>query len=591
MPTMKKKPKKNNTALFMLLNDSVPLPHRRLLLVDILNSESEEGMGILDGVLKAAAQSNGGEDQFKEKKKELEQLVEALEQGPQRPGVFLNMVTPKGSNVTRALVKLPDGTPTYPVVLDAELARSLKRGDCVLLSARAEAVLACDVGAVDVGEEARLERWLDDRVEVSQRSGDERHLLHVTDQLRDRLDAGEVPTGSPLLVCLRRAMAFDVIPQETDELAGFRFLCREPVPDVIPSRDIGDPPAFIEEVAEVCRSEMLSPQLRRRYGLRRSHTVLLTGVSGSGKTLSLNASIRRVYEVMSEATGLALEQLPPRVIRLKMSKLLSQWLGRSDKNADKLVDEITQLSRHTVTTPDGREVELPVIVILEELDGIARRRGVDHDGVYDRIQTTLLQRLDHTANATLRDGLVIVFATTNVPHLIDPAWIRRVGGRTYSFGRLRLRGFTAVLDKQLRDRPLASSNGTPHTDLKRRLVQDTTAGIFSGGNDETPLLEIQFAGSTTPTHKHRRDFLTGSVVDRAVQQAADAACDAHRRGTDTPGITADMLLLAVEKQVQAVVSSITPANVGEFVDLPDGQRVTNVRRIDPPVVSAHDILR
>ena len=121
-------------------------------------------------------------------------------------------------------------------------------------------------------------------------------------------------------------------------------------------------------------------------------------------------------------------------------------------------------------------------------------------------------------------------------------------------------------------------------------MRDTTAGVFTGGNDETPLLEIQFAGSTTPTLKHRRDFLTGSVVDRAVQQAAEAACDAEERGTEDPGITAAMLVHAITDQVQAVAGAVTPANVGEFVDLPDGLRVTNVRRIEQPLLSAHDII-
>ncbi len=56
MPTKKK----NKTASAMLLNEKVPLPHRRMLLADILASESEEAMGILDGLLKSAAQANGG---------------------------------------------------------------------------------------------------------------------------------------------------------------------------------------------------------------------------------------------------------------------------------------------------------------------------------------------------------------------------------------------------------------------------------------------------------------------------------------------------------------------------------------------------
>jgi len=575
----------------MLVNEKVPLPHRRMLLADLCQTESAEALSVLDSLLKSAAQGDGGKDLFAEKTKELSDTLDALEKGPQRPAVFLNLVTPVGTVPMRALVKLSDGTPTYPILPDPTVAQSLKRGDCVLLSARAEALLSRDGSTVEVGEEARLERWIGDRVEVSLRTGDERHLLHLADGLRAKMEADKVPAGSSLLVCLRRAMAFDVIPSSTDELSGFRFLSREPVPDVVAERDIGEPPAFIEQIAEVCRTEMLQPELRRRYGLRRSITMLLTGVSGSGKTLSVNASLRRIYEVMSAATGLPIEALPPRVLRLKMSKLLSRWLGQSDQNADKLVDEMVALCRHTVTTSDGRQMELPVILIMEEFDGIARRRGLDQDGIYDRIQTTLLQRLDHTSNAALRDSLIIIFATTNVPHLIDPAWIRRVGGRTHTFGRLRRRAFAAVLDKQLGERPLASDNGATHAQLKSQLVRTMTAELFTSNSATQPLVEIQLAGATTPCLKHKRDFLTGSVVDRAVQQAAEAACDAEEAGSDTPGITIPMLISALDDQVRAVVHSLTPTNVAEFVDLPDGQRVSNLRRIEPPALGPHDILR
>ena len=107
MPTPKKK---NKNAPSMLFDEKVPLPHRRMLLADICNTESDEATAMLDALFKAAAQSNGGEDQYKEKKKEIDQLIEALVSGPQRPGTFLNTLNPKGVQPTRALVKLADGT-------------------------------------------------------------------------------------------------------------------------------------------------------------------------------------------------------------------------------------------------------------------------------------------------------------------------------------------------------------------------------------------------------------------------------------------------------------------------------------------------
>ena len=118
---------------------------------------------------------------------------------------------------------------------------------------------------------------------------------------------------------------------------------------------------------------------------------------------------------------------------------------------------------------------------------------------------------------------------------------------------------------------------------------DDFDGVWS--NQEPAGLAQVSTGSTTPSFKHGRDFLTGSVVDRAVQQAAEAACEAEEAGTKTPGITSDSLLDAIEDQVQAVAESITPANVAEFVDVPDGMRVTNTRRIEPQAIPPRDILR
>jgi hypothetical protein len=88
--------------------------------------------------------------------------------------------------------------------------------------------------------------------------------------------------------------------------------------------------------------------------------------------------------------------------------------------------------------------------------------------------------------------------------------------------------------------------------------------------------------------KHRRDFLTGSIVDRAVQMAADRACQAQAAGCATPGISAELLLDTIDEQVRALTSALQPANAADFVDLPDGMRVTAVRRIEQPAVLPTD---
>ena len=71
----------------------------------------------------------------------------------------------------------------------------------------------------------------------------------------------------------------------------------------------------------------------------------------------------------------------------------------------------------------------------------------------ERLISTLLQRLDMNWR-NLADQLVLFFFTSNVPQVIDPAFLRRAGGEIVQFGRLDRHAFSAVLLKQIRDRPL-----------------------------------------------------------------------------------------------------------------------------------------
>jgi hypothetical protein len=507
-----------------------------------------------------------------------------MEAGPLRPATFFGLLD-ANAVVKRARVLLEDGASAYVVIPDAELAESLRRGDGVLLEAQGKALLFRDPTRTNVGEEARLERILDrDRIEVTLRDH-ERHVYHAGAELLEQLDEGEVEAGGTVLVCPRRAMAFVAVPG-ADGLAHYRYLVRSGPPDVVISRDIGAPPPFLDELSDHVRREMTDPSLGRRYRLRRAIMKLLTGVSGSGKTLCIQGFWRQMYDLMSEITGVPVEELPPRVVRLRMAEVLSKWLGDSDKHIDRFFDEVDQLADELFEGPDGRLHEMPLLAICEECDGLARARG--DDAIHDRIQTTLLQRLDVTCQK-LKDRLVIFLFTTNVPQVVDPAFLRRAGGTTERFGRLTRRGFLAVLSKHLRGLPLLG--GETPAEAQRAVTHDLTAWLFSPNGPDRGQVELTFAGSTQPQIRYRRDFLTGALVDRAVQEAAMEACRAERQGCERPGVTLAQLLGAFERQVRAVVDQLHPHNVTNYLDLPDGARVVGVRRIDQPVVRPLELER
>jgi ATP-dependent 26S proteasome regulatory subunit len=566
----------HHPILAALADPKVPIPHRIVMLRELMANINSETEPIVRRIMETFAEKSG-ESLYHDKARKLDALLKEIQEGPMRLAIFIEMAPSAGNGVAQALVAVDDGTLAYAVVSEENQAGQLRLGDRVMLDGKARVLVRGVASGLKMGEEARLERRIDDRhIEVTSR-GDERAVVLATAGLMERITSGEVPPGSAVVLNARLPLAIHALPA-ADGLSHFRFLDKGPVPDVRVDRDIGAPPRVILEVAEHIRQEMTCSSLRRRYRLRRCLMKLLCGVSGSGKTLAVQAIHRLMYEIMSEITGVPIEQLPPRVFRLRQSQVLSMWLGESDKNLDRFFDEIEQLAVEAFTAPDGRRFVLPVMVIIEEADGMGHARG--QDAIIDRIMTTALQRLD-PARESIRDRLIIFLATTNEPHIVDAAFLRRVGGSIETFGRLSRSAFRAVLQKLLRGLPLASNNGCTLEEVWKQTVHDMTAWLY-GPDSDSGLVELTYAGSTTPVIKHRRDFLTGALVDRAVQQAADEACQLEYGNPAARGITLEQLMRSLNRQVMSLVGQLREQNVGNYTDLPDGLRVASLRRIPQP---------
>ena len=568
----------HNLIHLMIADPALPWQHRYGVLRDLVNNINPQTEPIVKAILEAMGKQSA-QAVYEEKAKKLDELLKEMQEGPMRSAAFIEMLPQNGSPVSVALVVLDDGTEAYTVVPKEDNLPALRLGDRVVLDGKGRLLLRRSASVLKIGEVAHFERRIDDRhIEVSLRAGAERAVFLASQALIDQIKSGQVSPGASLIVSVRRSLALAAIPPE-DGLSHYRFLDRGPVPDVRVERDIGAPPRCIEDVTRHVRLELTQPQLRRRYRLRRCYTKLLCGVSGTGKSLAVAAIHRRLYEIMSEVTGVPIEQLPPRVFRIRQSQILSMWLGESEKNWQRAMDEALQLADETFTTPDGRHVKLPVLIVLEEVDGMGRARG--HEAIHDRILTTVLQSLD-PGRLELSNRLVIVLATTNEPQLVDPALLRRVGSSIENFNRLKRRSFMAVLEKLTNGLPAASNNGCTQRDIWDRHIQNLAAWFFSPNGSDPGLVELTYAGSTTPVIKYRHDFLTGALVDRAVQQAAAEASQAELEDNEPPGITLEQLIRAFEAQLRGMVDQLKEHNVGSYTDLPDGVRVATLRRIPQP---------
>jgi len=209
----------------------------------------------------------------------------------------------------------------------------------------------------------------------------------------DKLQAGQVAPGATLVVSTRQWLAYDALPPQ-DGLAHYRFLDKAPVPDVRVERDIGAPPRCVKEIPEIVRLELTHPEVRRRYNLRRCTMRLLTGRQRLGQDPRHPGDHPAHLRNHERGHRRASRKIAPARVPAAPQPGLFMWFGESDKNLDRFFDEIEQLADEPFTASDGTQHKLPVIAVLEEVDGVARARG--HEALYDRIMVTALQRLDPT---------------------------------------------------------------------------------------------------------------------------------------------------------------------------------------------------
>jgi peroxin-1 len=103
------------------------------------------------------------------------------------------------------------------------------------------------------------------------------------------------------------------------------------------------------------------------------------------------------------------------VIRVEGPELLQKYVGASEKALREIFDRARRRK--------------PTLIILDELDALATKRGSDRSGTTDRLVNQLLTELDGTES---RSG-VHVLGITSRPDLVDPALLRpgRIGDRLH----------------------------------------------------------------------------------------------------------------------------------------------------------------
>lgn len=494
-----------------------------------------------------------------------EQLFAQLEKGAARPAYFRELL-----NENQAVVVLQNGDEAIVLGSEPGMLASLKAGDMVSVDQKGSIILAVHATNPRSGQLMTLERVLHDgRLEMNEDGRGQ--VCWATEKLATEIKADKVKSGAKIIVKPGPQMAVEAMP-EADGLNRYRYLVQFPPPNVVAERDMGNPPRWLNRLRSFLKRSLFHPKIAQRYGLRSLFTTLLEGPAGCGKTMSILAGQRIMYQMISELTDEPIESMPYRSMRMKASQVFSMWLGESDKNMDRFFDEAEELARKPVKV-GRKEYKLPVFCTIEEFEAIGRQRGNDHGsgGAFDRILTSFLQRLDAT-RPELKDLVLIVVCTSNEPRLIDHAAMRRIAGVVEHIGLLCKDSFPKVLAKHIDRIPIESDNGTPMDSLREMATAYITAHIFS---DERPLVELMT--SKGAVKKFRKDLLTPALIDRAVQQAAEISAELEAN-KEADGVPVKVLCECFESQIQGVAAQLDEKNAHKYLDLGD-DAIKQVRKV------------
>ncbi|MEK6892752.1 MAG: CDC48 family AAA ATPase [Nanoarchaeota archaeon] len=155
--------------------------------------------------------------------------------------------------------------------------------------------------------------------------------------------------------------------------------------------DVGGLESAKEKLRELVELPLIRPDLFAKAGVKPAKGILLTGLSGTGKTLLAKA-------VATEANA--------NFISIKGPELISKWVGESEKHVREIFKKARQVA--------------PSIIFFDEFDSISKIRGASMTDTTEKVVNQLLTELDGIEELEK----VVIIAATNRPDLVDPALTR-----------------------------------------------------------------------------------------------------------------------------------------------------------------------
>lgn len=481
----------------------------------------------------------------RECQRQVQETLARLTAPPFFPAIFLHSCSVPDE--ARAVVQM--GTQRRVVALAKALdGVPLHTGDEVFLNNELNAVVARAASAPTRGGETAVfeRRTADGRLIL--RLHDEELVMEAAAPLAAlTLNAGD------LVRCDRNAwVAFERI-----ERSPGRQWFLEETPQVTFDH-IGGLNFEIERLKRVLNLQVNHAEVARRYSLRRKGSVLLSGPSGTGKTMIAKAIANWLASVSPAGRS--------RFMSLKPAALHSVWYSQSEANYREAFAAARKAGEE--------DPRIPVIIFFDEVDSVGLARGGTLAHVDDRVLTAFMAELDGLSDR----GNIVVVAATNRRSALDPALVRpgRLGDLILEIPRPKRNAAYEIFSRHL---PLAApyarnGHGADWATTREEILQTALSRLYAP-NADNELATLVFRDGKRRA-VHAADLISGAMIANIANGALERACYRHVE-TGEEGLRFEDVARAIDEELDAAARILTPSNCRlHLTDLPQDVDVVSV---------------
>lgn len=441
--------------------------------------------------------------------------------------------------VKYARVTKKDGT----VCLPCEITDDLKQGDLVLISDKAQRIVAKDGNLSSTGYVTTVESIPEGgrgQVIVKADGGQMQVAwLHHT-----LLESPPGP-GDKVIFDEKHSFALSRISTETK---GNELLTEITKLPTVRRNQVGSPHPVAEQVVNHFRDSLERPEWIEQLGTRDRRGYLFVGQTGGGKSYHVKLIATEIHDLVEEHTGTRTS----RVFMCDASQFWDPYFGATEQKINAWAKKIEALGSQKLKDKDGHEIKVPLLGVIEECEALFRSRGGDEHGsghLFDRVLSLLLQKLESAEDAI---GVPIVWVcTSNRPDLIDAAAMRRIGMRKAIFGNLTAQATHDVMVTK-----------TQGMNVNYERIAAEIVRFLHESDEGQAIAQVVFRNKTERV-LHRRELVTPSILEEAVSFAADQCMSRSREANRLQKVSAADIVEFLDKHFNHMARTLTKDNLPE----------------------------